>query len=415
MQKIVGVLGLGYVGFPLAQLLTKRGYSVIGFEIDPEKARGAEKRMGSKKFSATTDFPRLVAADIIVVCVPTPVDHHYIPDYGPLEAACRCISAKMKKGALVIIESTINPGTCEEVVMPIFTKVGWRPGHDFYLAHCPERIDPGNKKWTIETIPRNVGGVDERSAALAAAFYRSFLKGAVLQLSSIKAAEATKIVENTFRDINIAYVNELAMSFDTLGIDLKEVIAGAASKPFAFMPHYPGIGVGGHCIAVDPYYLIEHAGKRGFNHRFLKLAREINNGMPAYTVTLLEEALKKIGKKIGKKIAGTNIGVLGLAYKPNIDDARESPAVAAVKELQRKKAKVHTFDPYIPRESTAQRLEEVLKKCQAIIIATAHAEFRSLSPALCKKYGVKIVIDGRNCLDKTAFEKAGILYKGIGY
>lgn len=248
-MKTVAVLGLGYVGFPLAELLVKtKKYRVIGLDISPKKIKQAKSSLKSKFFTTTQDFSKIKQADISVVCVPTPVYKNFMPNYEPVKNACLSIVKNLKPGQLIIIESTINPGTCEEVVLPILERYGAVACKDFLLAHCPERIDPGNKKWTLINIPRNVGGIDEQSASEAAKFYCSFLKSDVKVLNSIKAAEATKIVENTFRDINIAYVNELAMSFDKLGIDILEVIEGAKTKPFAFMPHYPGAGVGGHCF-----------------------------------------------------------------------------------------------------------------------------------------------------------------------
>ncbi|MBI5413222.1 nucleotide sugar dehydrogenase [Candidatus Peregrinibacteria bacterium] len=411
-MKTVAVLGLGYVGFPLVELLVKGGkYNVIGLDISKEKIERARENLKSPRFIATGDFKRIKDADISVVCVPTPVYENFKPDYGPVASACKSIVANLKHGQLVIIESTINPGTCEEVVMPVFEKYGLLGGRDFLLAHCPERIDPGNKKWTLINIPRNVGGLDEESAAEAAKFYRSFLQAEVKVLSCLKAAEATKIIENTFRDINIAYVNELAMSFDTLGIDLPEVIDGAKTKPFAFMAHYPGIGVGGHCIPVDPYYLIERAQSSGFTHKFLKRARAVNNGMPAYTVSLLEKELQQIGKKL----RGTKVGLLGLAYKKDIGDLRESPALQVLKILRRKNAKVTAFDPYIPGMSDVKSAPELMKKCDAIILATAHSKFIKITPQQMKNAGVKIIIDGRNCLLKEEILAAGIIYKGIGH
>lgn len=411
-MKMVAVLGLGYVGFPLVELLVKsKKYRVVGLDISAEKVRAAVKKLGPVRFLGTTDPEILREADITVACVPTPVKKNYQPDYGPLESACAMTAKNLKRGALVIIESTINPGTCEEIVVPLFKKLKLRAGKDYLLAHCPERIDPGNKVWTLENIPRNVGGFDAKSTRAAAAFYRSFLKGEVKVLNSLKAAEATKIVENTFRDINIAYVNELAMSFDRLGIDLLEVIEGAKTKPFAFMPHYPGAGVGGHCIAIDPYYLIERAKKSGFTHRFLKMARSVNNGMPAYTVGLLEKELA--AKK--RKLKGSHIGLLGLAYKKDIDDMRESPAVEIFHILKKKGAHVETFDPFLPKFSTVKNLPQLFKNNSAVVLATAHTPFLNISPAALKKAGVKIVIDGRNCLPKEKFLAAGITYKGIGH
>lgn len=411
-MQTVAVLGLGYVGFPLAELLAKSGkYRVIGLDISPAAVLRARRLLKNRNFIATGDFAKLKQADISVVCVPTPTFRNFQPDYRPVKNACLAIIKNLKPGQLIIIESTVNPGTCEEVVLPILERYGAIAGKDFLLAHCPERIDPGNKKWTLVNIPRNVGGLDQESTKCAAEFYRSFLKGEVKMMRSLKAAEATKIIENTFRDINIAYVNELAMSFDAMGIDLLEVIEGAKTKPFAFMPHYPGAGVGGHCIAQDPYYLIDRALKSGFEHYFLEMARKVNNGMPAYTVNLLEKELEKLGLKLRH----VTVGLLGLAYKPNVGDTRESPAIKILRILKEKRAKVLAFDPYIPRLSTAKNLRRLLGKCEVIVLATAHREFLDLAPETLKKAGVKIVIDGRNCLLKEKILAAGIAYKGIGH
>jgi len=411
-MQTIAVLGLGYVGFPLVELLVKsKKYKVIGVDISSIAVKRAHRLLKSRNFLATADFSKLRMADIAVVCVPTPVFRNFQPDYGPLKNACLSIIKNLKPGQLIIIESTINPGTCEEIVLPILERFGAESGKDFFLAHCPERIDPGNKKWTLVNIPRNVGGLNAQSAELAAKFYRSFLKGEVKILNSIKAAEATKIVENTFRDINIAYVNELAMSFDRLGIDLVEVIEGAKTKPFAFMPHYPGAGVGGHCIPVDPYYLIERALHSGFEHYFLEMARKVNNGMPAYTVSLLECELKKNKLPLRK----TTIGLLGLAYKRDIGDMRESPAVKILQILKQKRMPVLTYDPFLPKISTAKSLADLLKRCSAIILATNHSSFGKISAEMLKRAGVKIVIDGRNCLPKEKILAAGIAYKGIGH
>lgn len=412
MKTTVALLGLGYVGLPLAELLVKsKKYQVYGLDISAQKIRAAAKRLRSPIFTATADFSKIREADISVVCVPTPVLKNYQPDYRPLKNAVSSIAKNLKKGQLVIIESTINPGTCEEVVLPILERFGARASQDFFLAHCPERIDPGNTKWVLHTIPRNVGGLNKESTERAAKFYRSVLKADVKILKSIKAAEATKIVENTFRDINIAYVNELAMSFDKLGIDLLEVIEGAKTKPFAFMPHYPGIGVGGHCIPVDPYYLIERALHSGFEHHFLEMARRVNNGMPAYTVSLLEKELEKLDLSLSK----VTIGILGLAYKKDIADIRESPALKVLKILKEKRAKVFTFDPFILEYSTEKNIHDLLKKCKIIILATNHSAFGKISPEVMKNAGVKLVIDGKNCLPKEKILALGIAYKGIGH
>ena len=411
-MQTVAILGLGYVGFPLAELIAKtKKYKVIGLDISPAAVLRARRLLKNKNFMATGDFTKLRQADISVVCVPTPTFRNFQPDYGPIKNACLSITKNLKPGQLIIIESTVNPGTCEEVILPILERFGALAGKDLLLAHCPERIDPGNKKWTLVNIPRNVGGLDEESTQRAAQFYRSFLKSEIKIMSSLKTAEATKIIENTFRDINIAYVNELAMSFDAMGIDLLEVIGGAKTKPFAFMAHYPGTGVGGHCIAQDPYYLIDRALKSGFEHHFLEMARKVNNGMPAYTVSLLEKELEKLDLKLRH----VTVGLLGLAYKPGVADTRESPALKILKILKEKRARVFTFDPHIPKLSTAKNLRGLLKKCEVVVLATAHREFINLSPEILKKSGVKIVIDGRNCLPKEKILAASIAYKGIGH
>ncbi|MEK7524084.1 MAG: nucleotide sugar dehydrogenase [Patescibacteria group bacterium] len=411
-MKTVAILGLGYVGFPLAQLLIKtKKYGVIGLDISGHAVDRAKKNLKSANFTATNHFEKIREADISIICVPTPVLKNFQPDYGPLKNAALSVAKNLKKGQLVIVESTINPGTCEEVVLPILERFGAVAGKDFFLAHCPERIDPGNQKWTLINIPRNVCGLDEKSTHAAAEFYRSFLQSEVKVLSNLKSAEATKIIENTFRDINIAYVNELAMSFDVLGIDLLEVIEGAKTKPFAFMAHFPGVGVGGHCIPVDPYYLIERALHSGFEHRFLSMAREVNNGMPAYTVSLLEKELIKLGRTL----ANTTVGVLGLAYKKDVDDMRESPALKVMEILKSKKMKVLAFDPFLPKLSDTKTMQELFKKCPAIILATNHSAFQKIKPTELKRAGVKVMIDGRNCLSKKDILACGIAYKGIGH
>lgn len=422
-QKTVAVVGLGYVGLPLAVRASERGYQVIGYDTNTEKIallkagkspiedKFLEENISRFRFDATSDSKKLALADIILICVPTPVDESFYPDLEPVISASELIATHAKKGALVVLESTVNPGVSEEVVRPIFEKAGYKIGTDLFLAHCPERINPGDTKWNVTNIPRVVGSFDAKGLALAHDFYTSIVDGEIRKMKSIREAEAVKIVENSFRDINIAFVNELARSFDVLNIDVKDVIQGAATKPFAFMAHYPSCGVGGHCIPVDPYYLIERAKQSGFDHKFLKIAREINNGMPAYTVELLQDALNTVKLPLN----GTKVGVLGLSYKANIDDVRESPAFKVIKHLEKHGAKVETFDPHVKKRSSAKSLETLLKKSIALVLVTDHTEFKeTLTPALLKKHGIKVIIDGKNCLDKAAFTKAGIIYKGIG-
>lgn len=422
-QETVAVIGLGYVGLPLALRASERGYRVIGLDTSEEKItllKAKQSPIPDEKlveqvkqfeFTPTTDPSMLAEADIILICVPTPVDEMYYPDLTPVREAATMATKHLKNGALVVLESTVNPGVSEEVIQPILEAAGHTVGTDVFLAHCPERINPGDPKWHVGNIPRVVGATDAAGLERALAFYRSIVDGEIRAMKSIREAEAVKIVENSFRDINIAFVNELARSFDVLGIDTKDVIEGAATKPFSFMPHFPSCGVGGHCIPVDPYYLIERAKQSGFDHRFLKIAREINNQMPLYTVELLQDALNE--KK--KALNGTTVGVLGLAYKANIDDLRESPALRIIKALEGHKATVITFDPHVMERSTEKDLETFLKKADCLILATDHRVFKeSLTPALLKEHQIEVLIDGKNCLDKHAFLAAGILYKGIG-
>ncbi len=422
-KKTVAVIGLGYVGLPLAVRASEQGYTVIGFDTNQEKItllnQGKspiedsflEQNITRFRFNATSDPKKLKVADIFLICVPTPVDESFYPDLKPVIAASELIAAHAKKGALVVLESTVNPGVSEEVVRPLFEKAGYTVGKDIYLAHCPERINPGDIKWNVTNIPRVVGSFDATGLNLAYEFYTSIVDGEIRKMKSIREAEAVKIVENSFRDINIAFVNELARSFDVLNIDVKDVILGAATKPFAFMAHYPSCGVGGHCIPVDPYYLIERAKQSGFDHKFLKIAREINNGMPAYTVELLQDALNQVKLPLN----GTRVGVLGLSYKANIDDVRESPAFKVIKHLTKHGAKVETFDPHVKKRSSMKTLDAILKKSEALVLVTDHQEFKeALTPALLKKHGIKVMIDGKNCLDKASFNKSKIIYKGIG-
>lgn len=423
-KEIVTVVGLGYVGLPLAVLSAKNGYVTQGLEHSAEKVELVnhgenflqdeflKENFTSGMVKASTKPVILKKSDILIVCVPTPVDAQYNPDLRPVREAIEAITKNIdrKKRPLVIIESTINPGVCEEVVEPIMREAGFKEGRDYDLAHCPERINPGDPKWNVTNIPRVVGAKNPRGLKRAVSFYKSILEASVRPMKSLKEAEAAKVVENSFRDINIAFVNELARSFDALGIDVVDVIAGAATKPFAFMPHWPSCGVGGHCIPVDPYYLIERAKQAGFDHRFLRTARMINNGMPEYTVELLQDKLNEIGLPMN----GTNVGILGIAYKADVNDVRESPAIPIIRHIKRYKANVFTYDPYLLKQSTEKSLESLLKRSTALVLVTNHKMFVDIDPRVFQKNGIKVIIDGKNCLDKTAIEKLGITYKGIG-
>ena len=275
---------------------------------------------------------------------------------------------------------------------------------------CPERINPGDEKWSVYNIPRNIGSLNPQKTHEVAQFYRSFLEGEINEVSSIKIAEATKIVENTFRDINIAYVNELAKSFDAMGIDLIETLRAASNKPFSFMVHWPSRGVGGHCIAVDPYYLIKRAAQSGFDHKFLKMAREVNNSMPKYTVLRLQEALNEVKLPVN----GTKISLLGLSYKEDIADLRESPCLEIMDILKNMGANLTVYDPYVKDMSNVETLDDALDKCSAVVISTAHRVFGDLTQEICKRDNILVVIDGMNKLDKEKIIKSGKIYRGIG-
>lgn len=420
--KTICVIGLGYVGLPLAIRCSQKGYKAYGFDVDknkiilinkkksPVKERFIEENLPKFPIIASADEKIIRQADIVLICVPTPVDKKFYPDLRPIISASETVAHNVRKGALVVLESTVNPGVSEEIVAPIFKRVGFKIGRDIFIAHCPERINPGDIKWNVTNIPRVVGSFEKKGLKMALEFYESVVDAPIRPMKSIREAEAVKIVENSFRDINIAFVNELAKSFSKLGIDVQDVISGAATKPFAFMPHFPSCGVGGHCIPVDPYYLIERAKVSGFDHKFLRTAREINNSMPEYTVELLQEALNEIGKPI----KGTAVGILGIAYKANVDDARESPAIKIIEIVKRHGSKVLTFDPYILRASSEKNLKQILKKSEALIIAADHDEFKNINPGVFKKNKIRVIIDGKNCLDKKAIKKLGIVYRGIG-
>ncbi len=421
-NQTVVVVGLGYVGLPLAIRARQKGYRVIGY--DPDRTKTEAIRAGRSPFEekfvsdnlpenpieVSEDEKVLAEGDIVLICVPTPVDKTQTPVYDYVITAAESSAKNLKKGALVVLESTVNPGVSEEIVRPIFEKAGHKVGEDVFLAHCPERINPGDPKWNVTNIARVVGAFTPEGTRRATEFYRSIVDAEIRPMKSIREAEAVKVVENSFRDINIAFVNELAQSFDKLGIDIVDVIRGAATKPFAFMPHYPSCGVGGHCIPVDPYYLIEYAKKAGFDHRFMRNARAVNNSMPLYTVNRLQDALNEAKMPLN----GTRVGVLGLSYKPNVDDTRESPAFVIIRELKARRAKVLTFDPHIPDKSDTADLKELFSQVDALLLVTAHDEFKNIRAEEVAAHDIKVVVDGQNHLNKDDFVGTGIIYRGIG-
>ncbi len=429
-DRTLAVVGLGYVGLPVAILAKGKGWKVLGVDIDRAKiekinngilpiedARLAEQ-LKLHPIEAGSDPAVISSASVVVITVPTPVFANKEPDLGPLKGALKSILPYLKSGQLLSVESTINPGVMDEVVVPLLHErpdlvldVDQPVSEALHLVHCPERINPGDKKWTIRNIPRVLGAYSEAGARRGKEFYESILDAEVKLMRSVTEAEAVKIFENTFRDINIAFVNEMAQSFDKLGIDVINVIEGAATKPFAFLAHYPGNGVGGHCISVDPYYMIERARQVGFDHQFLKLARAINDSMPRYTLRLMQHGLDRL------KLAGgvQTVALLGLAYKRNIDDTRESPAREIRHLLEKEGISPRVFDPYVPSQSNVASLAEAVADAEVVILATDHTEFvENLTPSFLIEHQVKVVVDGKNALDADGIKAAGILYYGIG-
>ncbi len=412
-MKTISVIGLGYVGLPLLVALEESGnFQVKGYDIDKVKVsaiQNGENPIDEKqidhyikthKLNVSTKSGIMEGTDVFIVCVPTPVDDKK-PDLSPLMKSLETVAKFMDGDELVIIESTIYPGVCDEKIVPFFESKGFE---NLKLAHCPERINPGNEKWGVGNIPRVVGANCLEALEEATAIYEGFLDSEVHRCDNLKEAEAAKIIENAFRDVNIAFVNELALSFDKLGINLPNVLKAASTKPFGFMPFFPGCGVGGHCIPVDPYYLIERARKGGFNHKFLKLARSINEKMPEHTVGMLSDVVEPPAK----------VGVLGIAYKGGVKDKRESPAVEIIGLLKEAGYEVITHDPYLLEESSAETIEDLVREVDALVIATEHIVFKDLSAKFCAENDIKAVIDGRNLLNPKKFRELGIHYKGIG-
>ncbi len=414
-DKKVAIIGLGYVGLPLALLCSKKGYKTYGIDIDEDKIRLIREGINPLDNSKIrhkiflSGEKALKDCNIIIICVPTPINENNEPDLKSLISATTLVKKYLKRNQLVIIESSTAPGIIDENIKPLLEEK-MKAGEDFYLAHCPERIDPGNPERNIENIPRVIGACSQKGLEIALKFYSSIIDAKIKQMSSIRATEAVKMMENSFRDVNIAFSNELAKIFDKMNLDMLEIIKGASTKPFAFMPHYPGCGVGGHCIPVDPYYLIKKSEETGYEPKLLKTAREINNSMPYHTVELLKREIAKLGKDI----KGARVGILGLSYKAEIGDLRNSPALRIMEILKKEGVIIETYDPYIIEKSTSKGINEILKKVEYIIICTDHRAFRLISAELLKNNDVKVVIDGKNLLNKETIKSKGILYAGIG-
>jgi UDP-N-acetyl-D-glucosamine dehydrogenase len=394
-KAVIGVVGLGYVGLPLVREFVRGGARVIGFDIDPAKvaalkagrsyiehisAKVIAQMVRSGCFCPTSDFERLDEPDCILICVPTPLTRQREPDMTYIESTARAVARRLRRGQLVVLESTTYPGTTREVMLPILQTSGLKAGRDFLLAFSPEREDPGRKDYTTRTIPKVVGGYDRRSLEAACACYGLAVE-TVVPVSSCEAAEAAKILENTYRCVNIALVNELKVLFDRMGIDVWEVIRAAATKPFGFQPFYPGPGLGGHCIPIDPFYLSWKARQYRMSTRFIELAGEVNLAMPEWVVAKLADALNRRGRAV----KGSKVLVLGLAYKKDVDDMRESPAIELVELLRAKGAKVDYNDPHIPRTPRQREHDlhlvsrplsaRMLRSYDAVLVATDHSAY----------------------------------------
>jgi UDP-N-acetyl-D-glucosamine dehydrogenase len=393
-RAVIGVLGLGYVGLPLALRFADAGLKVIGFDIDAEKVRklkagrsyinylpAAVVRQGLRQgFEATGDFARARQCDALVICVPTPLDRMREPDLGFVVGTAEAVAPYLRRGQLVSLESTTWPGTTEEVVQPILERGGLKVGRDLFLVFSPERQDPGNPKFDTRNIPKLVGGVTPACLEVGCAFYRAAIDR-VVPVSSTRVAETAKLLENIHRAVNIGLVNEMKLVCDRMGIDIFDVIDAAATKPFGFVPYYPGPGLGGHCIPIDPYYLTWKAKEFGVDTRFIELAGAINHAMPDFVVEKLSRALNRERKPV----RGSRALVLGIAYKKNVDDMRESPAVELIERLLHLGARVDYSDPHIPVFPRIRRgrfdLKSVpitpasLKRYDVVLVATNHDAF----------------------------------------
>lgn len=419
-DAIIGIVGLGYVGLPLAQAIARKGFSILGFDNDPTKVemlavgRSYIHHISSEsiaelyrdgRFSATDDFTRLGEPDAILMCVPTPLNKYREPDLSYVENTTRQIARHLRRNQLIVLESTTYPGTCTEVMLPILEAGGLKSGKDFFVAYSPEREDPGNPQYGTASIPKVVGGAGPDALRLAVALYDKVVVRTV-PVSSTETAEAVKLTENIFRSVNIALVNELKVIYSAMGVDVWEVIEAARSKPFGFMPFYPGPGLGGHCIPIDPFYLTWKAREYNVATRFIELAGEVNTNMPRYVVEKLVEALDARQRR---GLNGSRILLIGMAYKKNVDDIRESPSLRLMEMLEARGAEVEFYDPYIAeiprtreypqlmgRKSVAWSVD-TLREFHAALIATDHdnIDYSELTQA------VPLVVDTRNACQRN--------------
>ena len=407
----IGIIGLGYVGLPLAIEFGKAGLTVIGVDKNPSKVKelnqgksnllditkkNLKRLIKSDRLNVTGSFASLKKADVICICVPTPLKEGKQPDISYILEATAQIAKILHKGQLIILQSTTYPGTTKEAVLPLLKKTGLKTGRDFFLAFSPERIDPGNKKYNIKNTPKIVGGVTPKCTELAKALFEQ-ISQEVLTVSSPRVAELEKLLENVFRNVNIALVNEISLLCKKMDINIWEVIKAASTKPYGFMPFYPGPGVGGHCIPLDPFYLSWKAKEYGLDLQFIELAGRVNDQMPQHIINLIEEGLAKRGQKI----SGSEILILGVAYKKDIADTRESPALKIIDQLAKKGAKVSYNDPFVPtlnvdgRDFRSKPLAPaILKKSECVILVTNHSEYDYINVL---KHS-KLILDTRNAI-----------------
>lgn len=421
---VVGVVGLGYVGLPLAVEKAKAGFKVIGFDVQQNRVDMVNQGMNyigdvvdsdlreivqEKMLQATTDYSLINDVDVVTICVPTPLDRYQQPDTSYVRGSTEEIAARLHPGMLVVLESTTYPGTTEELVKPILEASGLKCGVDFFLAYSPERVDPGNKSFNTKNTPKVVGGVTKECSRVAATMYREVLEGEIHVVSSPAIAEMEKIYENTFRHINIALANEMAILCNRMGIDVWEMIDAAKTKPYGFMAFYPGPGLGGHCIPIDPFYLTWKAREYNYHTRLIELAGEINNAMPEFVVSRAMQILNQEKKALN----GAKVLVLGVAYKKDIDDYRESPVLEILHVLDREGANYTAVDPYIPHFrakgksiETVELTAELLAESDIVLLTTDHSNFNY---DLIAKYA-KVIFDTRNAM-KNKDQVNGKYYK----
>lgn len=414
MQSLA-VFGLGYVGREIASLALNRGMDVYGVDDDSAVIAALESKQPfhgapGTFYPSTAEEDAVSPAEAIMVAVPTPLLSSYEVDLSPLRSVCQSIAEALTPSDSplpIIIESTIPPGTISDVIVPIFKKENLVVGDDIFLAHVPERIDPNNDDWPLEDIPRVIGGMTPEGTRTVAEIYTQLLDAEVYEVGSTSVAAAAKIIENAYRDINIAFVNEIALTLDQLNLDVKEALDAAATKPFGFTRFSPGAGVGGHCIPIDPYFLMEKARYNGSNNRFLKSARSTNDYMPKYVA---QKTIRTLVQE-GTLPQDTTVLLLGKAFKPDVEDSRNSPYHTIYSELASYDMTIETYDPYLPDEST---VNSEYSSADTVILVTAHQQFRNLSFDRLAQNGVNLFVDGRNIYNPEQTEAADIKYIGVG-